>query len=114
MTDQEINEAVARKLGYGEYDPTFIENGKVVKGPKKDYCHSIEAAWEIVEHANKSLRCPVRFDKGEASRWYVSFDGSPHDADAVADTAPMAICLAFLKLRRKKHERVYGILRQGA
>lgn len=70
MTDQEINEAVARKLGI---DPKATFSGVDNKtGDLKfdvpDYCHSIAAAWEILEFVRNKY------------------------------TTPMSICLAFLKL----------------
>lgn len=105
LTDQEINEAVARKLGFlwEKGDPMAIT---------RDYCHSIQAAWEIVENLKNSKKTFVVHigglvnnpcGCGSFEKWiYVCniFDpgqfilaGAHH-----ADTAPMAICLAFLKL----------------
>jgi hypothetical protein len=88
VTDIEINEAVARKLK-GE-DTRLIKN----------YCHSIEAAWEIVEHLRKQplrtlflfvvalkLDVPVGDD---SLMWFFE------------KASPMAICLAFLNMPELK------------
>lgn len=87
MTDQELNEAVVRKLGKGH-----IQEGweKVCVIP--DYCHSIQAAWEMVEKLDycKLVKAASSF------RCQVSIGGEP--CNFYADTAPRAICLAFLKL----------------
>jgi hypothetical protein len=97
MTDQEpmskanINEAVARKLGYTE----------ILKEPP-DYCRSIEAAWEVLEAMNKKgyvtvergilepeWQCSINWAEGEQTDFLII---------ELADTAPLAICKAFLKL----------------
>lgn len=98
MTPQEINEAVARKLGWSiaGVDPANYYSQRWIQSVP-DYCHSIEAAWEIIASleagwlyelstgfGGKHLCRFVHWEKGE-------FEES-------ADTAPMAICLAFLKL----------------
>ncbi len=64
-----------------------------------DYCHSIEAAWEILLKAEKEKRQIYLQSRNDAVRsgWTVSID----EAMEYADTAPMAICLAFLKLDEK-------------
>lgn len=91
MTDQEINEAVHEKLHGKPYDPFNIP----------DYCTSIQAAWEIVEkeagfdlffardYQGEKWSCTFTVKEGDRPSWVVG---------AKADTAPMAICLAFLKL----------------
>lgn len=94
MTDSEINEAVARKMGWipindGRWRRDDLnELGSAADIP--DYCHSIAAAWEIVEKMGwihmgcmKDLTIIYDCDEFELVR---------------AHTAPMAICLAFLKL----------------
>lgn len=93
MTDQEINEAVARKLGWAPV-PLSIE--QVIP----DYCHYIEAAWEIVEFMRKNGRdFNMSVDEGGFA---IAWQYDEYIADA--DTAPMAICLAFLKLQEGKNE----------
>lgn len=85
MTDQELNEQVARKLGKGH-----IQEGweKVCIIP--DYCHSIAAAWEIWDHFHEM----ATLTKHEG-KWMLDYG---RRFRIVADTAPKAICLAFLKL----------------
>ena len=95
MTDQELkvlsplalNEAVARKLHPDEI---------IIISRAKNYCHSIEAAWEIVEQINQTYG----FVLGKSgNKWIVSTTwDNDIESIAEADTAPMAICLAFLKL----------------
>lgn len=121
MTDREICEAVARKL-CPDLKPHEWPGGL------KDYCHSIEAAFEIVEkmiaegysvtvnrypknrlwltppyegapgpkwefkpNPNETSQCIVSWHDVDSESWIVG-------CDPIADTAPMAICLAFLKL----------------
>lgn len=92
MTPQEINEAVARKLGH---EWPVIDPGHHPACPfrKKDYCRSIEAAWEIVEHQGD-------FGLAQGTKgWTASFGyGNEEAVFGIADTAPMAICRAFLKV----------------
>lgn len=59
MTGQEINEAVARKLGWESYaGKKFWKRGEEIieDVDLPNYCHSIAAAWEIVEfvHADET------------------------------------------------------------
>lgn len=114
MENAEINEAVARKLGWAidktsDFLPWY---GKPGGRPESsmirdlpDYCHSIDAAWEVVEFW---LTSEIRFrtfemKKNNASHWYIQFtqENDGHIYDSVADTAPMAICRAFLKVGEK-------------
>jgi Phage ABA sandwich domain len=100
MTNQEINEAVARKLGW-TYDEKFQDwgNPQDEKMLLPDYCGSIAAAWEIVEHVKLPMQlgnnCVVK-----GSEWYCFWWDNKNNREyrEHADTAPMAICLAFLKL----------------
>lgn len=100
MTDQEINEAVARKLGW---EPVPVSNDNVYYGawrqingvlviPKvPDYCHSIEVAMGIVGEHKEGFE--IKFKNGVWCVWMSGLRSNEY-----ADTAPMAICLAFLKL----------------
>lgn len=81
MTNQEINEAVARKLGYGTPTGNALPN----------YCTSIAAAWEIASHCAKFSV----FKEPDNYQWYCDMN---KQKVIKGDTAPMAICLAFLKL----------------
>lgn len=103
MTDQEINEAVARKLGHTlgcchsdtlEMKTGYGDLDAYVAIP--DYCHSIEAAWEIVEEANEYEFILIFHGWADGSKF---FEATINEQKAEADTAPMAICLAFLKLK---------------
>jgi len=119
-TEQMINEAVARKLGWTQIQKK-MRNGhpsdqiEGVRPPSEgprcpmftdipDYCHSIEAAWEIVEHLHKEMKGSFRWDfvlERSDRAWRCGvFDVE----DIEADTAPMAICLAFLQLSEIKVE----------
>jgi hypothetical protein len=103
MTNQEINEAVARKLGWKSRSQKYKETGNWATDwcPSEghelgceeplDYCTSIAAAWEIVEKWDT-----IQFERTNGGRWILVVDRNEIDAE-YADTAPMAICLAFLK-----------------
>lgn len=128
MTDQELNEAVARKFGWKKHNKTceqltpgasiftggdhWYQKGYMCRETMTDYCHSIKAAWEI-----PGLESVVKITDG---RWHARFgDGSKLNTyyeigiyereepqwnmpEAIADTAPRAICEAFLKLNEQK------------
>lgn len=121
MNDQEINEAVARKLGWipptmakweqnehlGEGRPLKHlrwhkkeEYSEVEKLP--DYCHDIKAAWEVVEYLRKTntdMRLVYHPPYGSTESWSCELEAQNFSESA--DSAPMAICLAFLKLEEK-------------
>lgn len=105
MDDNELNALVARGLGWTN------PKGPKCGGPREghdhgdfyacyevgpDYCHDIKAAWEVVEY------CQTKDDN-----FYLDWEDKPiwtcqlGIAEAKADTAPMSICLAFLKLEAK-------------
>lgn len=102
MTDTEINEAVARKLGWIK-DRRFMDDhlsavgwgrgSEFIQHPV-DYCHSIAAAWEVVEWMLKNghdfnMSC-------DESSFGIAWKYDEYIVEA--DTAPMAICLAFLRV----------------
>lgn len=99
MTDSEINEAVARKLGWTYHEdatPLCWEmptTSTVYVKNYPDYYHSIQAAWEILtDHCDTwEIYC-------NGSTVDVTLSKNYDTAGREADTAPMAICLAFLKL----------------
>ena len=129
LTDREINEAVARKLGWacndrhcnGDFKHTCGACGKYGHGNcygdgtgavqvecdhMPDYCHSIEAAWEIVSRRKLIFKCEFA---PYLNLWKASFEAfgwccgeerhnPSKDWKGEADTAPMVICLAFLKI----------------
>lgn len=105
MTNKEINEAVARKLG----KPIYIRHGIItetitpemagwqvakVNGWFHDYCTSIAAAWEVVETNDNSYPSGIM---KVGTKWLPIVRGRTC-SEYAADTAPMAICLAFLKV----------------
>lgn len=97
MTDSEINEAVARKLGWTYfYSGAFSGWGKDALEPTQaqpnDYCHSIARAWDIVE------KMPTFVVAKLSSGWAANPQPPGFLYLTKADTAPMAICLAFLKV----------------
>lgn len=104
MTDRDVNEAVARELGWK--NPCLFQNDErhpVCECPFKipDYCHSIEAAWELVTTflASRALG-RFKLKKMTVTRWHATFDDSFIErAESVADTVPRAICEAFLALK---------------
>jgi hypothetical protein len=112
MTDQEINEAVARKLGKTLID--IPERGPMIDmhygaGNIPDYCCSIAAAWVIVENIRKDRDKTIFLSlKGHHACCRISQESYSFDpdndlanAENVCDNGnplPMAICLAYLKL----------------
>ena len=108
MTDTELNEQVARKLGH-EWPVVNPEHAPNCPFRKKNYCTDIAAAWEIVEwlEANSMridlLNCyPAWIAEHPNEKWkvFIARFNVMHNPnmDVFADTAPMAICVAFLKL----------------
>jgi hypothetical protein len=107
MTDQELNEAVARKLGAEKvyWTAQAYKDGKL---DWKPYSTAIEAAWEIVEYIfNEGLA--VDFTSEYRGKWFeVQINKQKDLGDGLyeherfwtgeADTAPRAICESFLKL----------------
>jgi hypothetical protein len=106
MTDLEINEAVARKLGWVYHEdasPLCWEmpiNSTVYVRSYPDYCHSIAAAWEVVEFVRGKYAFDLHSSK---EKFFVNLSGPTWKqmVSGEADTAPMAICLAFLELGKK-------------
>lgn len=108
-----INERVAKALGDFEFVPA--SNGSDAYWKRKSYPQfpflpnfsgSIEAAWEIVDYC---VRRNLKFNLGHISRrsqWLVQISGTPSFYFAEqADTAPMAICLSFLKLKEGERDK---------
>lgn len=99
MTNEEINEAVAKKLGCPRI-PCEKDDCKTQHYP--DYCNDIAAAWKIVENikyfGNVYDGYWVMYERDNG--WDVAIvnrhDGKYFRGSAV--TAPMAICKAFLKV----------------
>lgn len=100
-TDAELNESVARKLGWTEVPGSdgraWLKNNDPVDAHVlPDYCHSIAAAWEIVNYCQNN-----------SDNFYLDWEDKPlwtcqlGIAEEQAATAPMAICLAFLEMEDK-------------
>lgn len=113
MTDSELNELVARKLGWVPapdkidiFERHWINTTTkrlVEVSELPDYVHSIEAAWEIVE-ARKNYRRDIvimgSYERdGYCCRLADMIDGKLVVSEGHGDTAPRAICEAFLKLK---------------
>lgn len=112
MTNQEINEAVARKLGWDHPSNQMIwtriydKDGGCFREICKDlpdYSGSIAAVWEIVDHC---LKDGWKLDLKGASNsesYFCEFwrNDGPNGFDFFrceeATSAPLAICQAFLK-----------------
>lgn len=87
LANQEINEQVARKLGHWG---ACSCNGH-------HYCEDISAAWAIVEAWKppyKEQLFTLERDVDNCPEWEASFGLTT----ASANSAPLAICKAFLKL----------------
>ncbi len=111
MTNQEINEAVARKLGWKQ--DYYPESGRSPRlkfwfcpGHKcpdnlPNYCASIDAAWEVVDDLKREWNIHI-FGGLDGKYWHCDIYDHPATAKVhiseSADTAQRAICLAFLKL----------------
>lgn len=107
MTDNELNELVARKLGWVvnktlDYQPWYARPGGQPESAMirelPDFCNSIQAAWEMVEWCKANMKGSFRWDfvlECSDRAWRCGM----FDVEEIeADTAPMAIALAFLKL----------------
>lgn len=103
MTDTELNEAVARKLGWakqpnGQWNKSHPLCGEVVMfAGFPDYCNDIKAAWEIMESITKESerkQCGPVVSLTHDGQWHFRVGNTIEQAD----TAPRAICEAYLKL----------------
>lgn len=97
MTPQEINEAVAKKLGTISRMPVKNEETGEYLRCWPDYSTSIEAAWEIVEKVRVTELFALCFHDGQRHCEINCCDGD-RPIDEESDIPAMAICLAFLKL----------------
>ncbi len=118
MIPPEINIAVARKLGWIDVgqepgqswisgiSPELQSQRSMMHIEIPDYCGSIAAAWEILDKLakeNERKGCGPILSVEHDGRWHCRLGPMALTLDdpnvAQADTAPMAICLAFLKLQ---------------
>jgi len=100
MTPSEINIEVAKRLGWTEtITGTWLKHGIYAHDePGKDvpdYCTDIKAAWEIIE----GLKCGWEMKTTRFGVDFRIYDEAGVYPSETAATAPMAICLAFLKLK---------------
>lgn len=119
MTDQEMNEAVARKLGWQQ-----CQRGEAIGWHRKltpegnhfherlpGYINEIESAWEIVDWFNtqfayvelehfsyEEVDHPVTGWRLKLSEGWNNKTQHENRLEAEAESAPKAICEAFLKL----------------
>jgi hypothetical protein len=108
MNNNEINEAVAKKLGpdrkkhfQAGFDDSHLQHPSLINYEvRPNYCHSIAAAWEIVDHLIKTeFQVILNMDSwGQCACNIHERKEFRMVATEQADTAPMAICKAFLKL----------------
>jgi hypothetical protein len=113
MTDTEINDAVARKLGWMDVgqesgqswisgvSPALQMQRSMMHTEIPDYCHSIAAAMEVVNHLREKMGYKVYLQDSEviAGGWDCELTyGNGHIPPQAAETLPMAICQAFLML----------------
>ena len=121
MTDTALNESVARKLGWEEAStfPSVPKNAKTLElcgwqrpnaeegvdwlSSPPDYCHSIEAAWEIVEWlVSHGRKCSLHNINKNWSFEISSYGNVENDSESHLNELPSkAICLAFEKLEDK-------------
>jgi len=105
---RELDALVAERLGaikvipYGTSEGDFFchwgntPDGGGISRPLCHYSTSIAAAWELVEKL-KGDSCTIDISSATPG-WICMIDVlHGHGAEVRADTAPLAICLAFLK-----------------
>lgn len=108
MTNQEINEAIHAKLGWKSYKEGecpirghgaggwhYCKDGKEYRYKTPNYAEDISAAWEIVEKISLGGRIGIHVMNKITS---ISLRTETGYYTSEAETTPMAICLAFLKL----------------
>lgn len=109
MTPQEINEQIAKRLGYPLIKVTPIDSsGKDEESfhiQTPNFCGEIVAAWEIIDFIGDEY-CSVSkcLEQFEGHRWQAqvgSLSLISSKLTAYADTPSMAIARAFLKMEEK-------------
>lgn len=98
--NREIDEQVARKLGWKEYKCSYCPKEHLGSPDGIEiiprYSTSIKAAWEMVE---KIPHFTLYHADIYSAKWKVSWLGLEGVEYAGSDTAPMTICKAFLALK---------------
>ena len=115
MTDQEIAEAVAKKLGWRDVNHRkgvsvgFPPNPNLPGVPDSEipyveisgFTKDIQAAWGVMEAILERIpRKDIHLEHLHGAGWRIStcFEEEAWKDWVTADTAPLAICQAFLKL----------------
>lgn len=101
MTNEEVNIAVARKLGWTFHEDHWDRHsdGRGSAHSVPEYSASIEAAWEIVDHFNNSdFQIVLNMNWNKSTCSFYAHKEYRCMSQEEADTAPRAICEAFLKL----------------
>jgi len=79
----------------------YTQDGGGISEPLKHYSTSISAAWEVVEKVNQQMDLGFLPDKDGRLQYDCSFGPDNTERNPTcnyADTAPLAICLAALKV----------------
>lgn len=109
MTDGEINLAVAIKLGWVKNEMGWQSPLQQRQYPAwsdfepPEYCYEMSVAWEIVSKITKDGEGRIAVELYSTNRTHIcTIKKWEHSemliAQEKADSAPMAICLAFLKI----------------
>lgn len=102
MTNQEIDHKLAEAMGYKE----LVENEGYLWEPSTD----MSDAWEVAERFGKlalAIEKTVHSKLHPERERYTAYIGM---SSAVAETAPMAICLAALRvIERDKNDKKANI-----
>lgn len=103
MNPEEINTAVALKLGWKDivppHDSVLNTTGWCPKTKNRqqvpNFSGDISAAWEIVEFISQTHAVVISSEHFQGiEEWACFIDGEGH----LAEKAPLAICRAFLTL----------------
>ena len=92
-------------FGFGCFcsDDVFVEHGDsypLAQRAIKPYSTSIEAAWEIVEKLKTEVASiSVSHNSTDTDDWFCHIFVRDTTYNVLADTAPLAICLAALKCK---------------
>jgi hypothetical protein len=115
MMDQKLNETIARKLGWRDVNYRkgvcvgFPPNPHLLGVPDPeipyveipDFTKTIEAAWMVMEAILERIpKSDIHLEHLHGAGWRIStcYEEKAWKDWVTADTAPMAICQAFLKL----------------
>lgn len=115
MIDAELNEAVARKLGWEKqggfwWSPMLVGEDYLSTKPNNplpSFSTSIDAAWDVLEYMRRLLLAPGYFISMNCGidgfDIRILYDTTGNVAwEATAAIAPRAICEVFLKIEIKE------------